>query len=153
MGKKKTLKGKDLMLWVAGKVVALSTSCKISLTTNTQDSATKDDGIWDAPEVGTQGWTATNDSVDTPDEATSTDQVFDTLFDLYVAAEPVEVTVGIPSNQNDTGVPEEGWTAPTKNCLKGKALITGLDRDGTKGNNGSISLSLTGVGALERVKA
>jgi hypothetical protein len=153
MGRKKTLKGKDLMLWVAGKVVALSTGCKLSLTVSTQDAATKDDGVWDSAEVGSMGWSATNDSVDTADAATSTDQVYDTLFDLYVAGEPVEITVGIPSNQNDTGVPEAGWKAPTTGCYKGKALITALDRDGTKGNNGSISLTLTGVGALSRVTA
>jgi hypothetical protein len=151
MGKKKSLKGRDLMLWIAGKVVALSTTCKLSLTADTQDSSCKDDGIWGNSEVGKRGWTATNDSIDTPDAATTYDQVFDTLFELYTSDEPVEVTVGVPTNQSDEGLPDAGWTAPTVNCYTGKALITALDREGSNGDNGKISLTLTGVGALKKV--
>ena len=68
MGKAKTLNGKDLMLWIDGKVIALSTSCKINLVANTTDSATKDDGFWDASEIGSMSWSATNESVDSADK-------------------------------------------------------------------------------------
>lgn len=151
MGKAKSLNGKDLMLWVDGKVIALSTSCKISLATNTVDSATKDDGTWDAPEVGNMNWSATNESVDSADASRTNDQVYDKLFELFVSGKLIDVTIGIPSNKNDEGVPEDGWTAPTTGAFyKGKAIMTALDRDGTKGQSGSVSVSLQGVGALTK---
>nr|DAE93796.1 MAG TPA: major tail protein [Caudoviricetes sp.] len=149
MGKAKTLNGKDLMLWIDGKVIALSTSCKINLVANTTDSATKDDGFWDASEIGSMSWSATNESVDSADKDRANDYVYDQLFDLFTAGQPVDITVGIPTNKDDKGVPEAGWTAPIKGTFySGKAQITALDRDGTKGNNASVSVSLTGYGAL-----
>lgn len=151
MAKAKSLNGKDLMLWIKGKVVALSTSCKISLAANTVDSATKDDGFWDAADVGNMSWSATNESVDAADKTRDKDYVYDQLFDLFVAGEPVDVTVGLPTNASNDGVPADGWTAPTKGMYQGKAIITALDRDATKGSNGTVSISLTGYGALKRV--
>lgn len=151
MGKAKSLNGKDLMLWIDTKVVALSTSCKINLVANTVDSATKDDGFWDAAEIGNMSWSATNESVDSADENRDNDLVYDELFDLFVAGEPLKVTVGLPTNANNDGVPEEGWTIPTKGMYEGKAHITALDRDATKGSNGSVSISLTGYGALKKI--
>lgn len=149
MGKAKTLNGKDLMLWIDGKVIALSTSCKINLVANTTDSATKDDGFWDASEIGSMSWSATNESVDSADKDRTNDYVYDQLFDLFIAGQPVDITVGIPTNKDDKGVPEAGWTAPTSGTFySGKAQITALDRDGTKGSNASVSVSLTGYGAL-----
>lgn len=149
MSKAKTLNGKDLMLWIDSKVIALSTSCKINLVANTTDSATKDDGFWDAAEIGSMGWSATNESVDSADKDRTNDYVYDKLFDLFVAGQPVDITVGIPTNKDDKGLPEAGWTAPTTGTFySGKAQITALDRDGTKGNNASVSVSLTGYGAL-----
>lgn len=153
MGKAKTLNGKDLMLWIGSKVVALSTSCKINLATSTTDSATKDDGLWDAPDIGNMNWSATNESVDSADKDRTNDYVYDELFDLFIAGKPVDITVGIPSNLSNEGVPDAGWTAPTVgNYYKGQALITALDRDSTKGSNGSVSVSLTGYGALIKEK-
>lgn len=143
------MNGKDLMLWIDGKVIALSTSCKINLVANTTDSATKDDGFWDASEIGSMSWSATNESVDSADKDRANDYVYDQLFDLFTAGQPVDITVGIPTNKDDKGVPESGWTAPIKGTFySGKAQITALDRDGTKGNNASVSISLTGYGAL-----
>jgi predicted secreted protein len=147
--KKKVLRGKDLMLWISAKVIALSTGCKLSLKVNTQDAASKDDGLWDAPEIGSQGWEATNDSLDTASDSDDIDMVYDKLFELFVAGEPIEVTMGIPSNKSDEGVPTAGWTAGTS-VYKGKALITALDREGKKGDNATISITLTGVGALKK---
>ena len=150
MAKAQSLNGKDLMLWIDGKVVALSTSCTLNLTAATQSSGTKDDGLWDANEIGNLSWNCSNESVDTADTNRSNDQVFDDLFDLYSAGKPIAITVGIPSNKNNTGVPEAGWLAPAAGTYVGQALITSLSRTGAKGSNGSVSVSLQGYGALTR---
>lgn len=150
MAKANVLNGKDLMLWIGGKVVALSTGCTINLSAETSDAATKDDGMWGAPEVSGMSWSASNESVDSADEDRTNDQVYAQLFDLFVAGEPVEITVGVPTNKNNTRLPEEGWIEPTQG-YSGKAIMTALDRTGNKGSNGSISVSLQGVGALEKL--
>jgi hypothetical protein len=72
---------------------------------------------------------------------------------MYLNDEPIEFSFGIASNADKKGVPEDGWKAPTSDYLKGKALITALDFDGTKGNKGAISISLKTYGAVELVEA
>jgi len=150
--KRKALKGHLLMLWIAGKVIALSKSCSINLAAIVGDSNTKDDGAWDGGEVVGFNWSATNQSVDSADEEVSNDYVFDELFDLMIAGEPVKITFGRPTNATDGGVPEAGWTEPTTSGYQGNALITALDRTGDKGSNASISINLQGVGELKKLK-
>lgn len=147
--KAKTLNGKDLMLWIGGKVIALSKSCSLNLTANTGDADTKDDGLWGANEITSLQWDMSNESVDSADADRSNDLVYDDLFDAMVAGEPVTVTFGKPVNAGDSGVPAAGWTAPTTGYT-GKALITSLGRTGAKGSNASVSVSLTGIGSLSR---
>lgn len=148
--KAKSLNGKDLMLWIAGKVIALSKSCNINLNANTGDADTKDDGLWGANEITSLAWDMSNESVDSADADRSNDLVYDDLFDAMVAGEPVVVTFGKPVNASDSGVPTAGWTAPTTGYT-GKALITSLGRSGAKGSNASVTVSLTGVGPLTRM--
>lgn len=153
MNKAKSINGHDLMLWLNTKVIALSKSCKVNLSATTVDSETKDDGTWDAKEIGSRGYSISNESVFSADKDRSNDLVYRDLYKMYVSDEPIDITFGIPSNKTDKGLPENGWAAPTGDFLKGKALITALDFDGTKGNKGSISISLQGFGSLELVEA
>lgn len=151
MAKAKSLSGKDLMLWIGGKVVALSKSCDLQLSLSTIDSSTKDDGNWDSPSAGNMSWSVNNESVDSADSNRTNDVVFDDLFDLYVAGEPVEVTFGVATNKSDDGLPTAGWNAPTAGGYKGSALITNLSRSANKGDNASVTVSLQGVGKLEKI--
>lgn len=153
MSKAKSVNGHDLMLWIGGKVVALSKSCKLNLTASTVDSETKDDGEWTAKEIASRGGTMSNESVYSADKDRTSDLVGKDLFKLYIKNEPVEFSFGIAKNANTKGLPENGWEAPTSDYLKGKALITGLDFDGTKGNKGAITISLETYGAVELVEA
>ena len=123
MGKAKSLNGKDLMLWISDKVVALSTSCKINLVANTVDSATKDDGFWDAAEIGNMSWSATNESVDSADENRDNDLVYDELFDLFVAGEPLKITVGLPTNANNDGGLKKAGQSPQKVCMRERLIL------------------------------
>ena len=152
MNKAKTMNGRELMLWIGGKVVALSKSCKINLTASTVDSETKDDGDWDAKEIGSRGWTATNESVHSADKTRSIDLVYRDLYKLYISNDPVTITVGTPVNNASEGLPQDGWTQPTSDYLQGKAIITALDLDATKGSKASVSISLEGYGPLTLVE-
>ena len=153
MSKAKSVNGHDLMLWLGGKVIALSKSCKMSLRASTVDSETKDDGNFDAKEIASRGGTISNDSVYSADKNRTTDLVFKDLFKLFMADEPIEYSFGIASNKSNEGLPEDGWKAPTSDYLKGKALITSLDFDASKGSKAGISISLDTHGKIELVEA
>lgn len=153
MSKAKSVNGHDLMLWLNGKVIALSKSCKVNFSASTVDSETKDDGTWDAKEIGSRTYTISNESVYSADKDRSNDLVYRDLYKMYLSDDPIDITFGIAANKSDKGVPEEGWEEPTGDYLKGKAQITALDFDGTKGNKGAISISLQGFGMMELVES
>ena len=153
MSKAKSVNGHDLMLWLGGKVIALSKSCKLNMTATTVDSETKDDGDWTAKEIASRGGTMSNESVYSADKKRSNDLVYRDLYKMYLNDEPIEFSFGIASNADKKGVPEDGWKAPTSDYLKGKALITAIDFDATKGSKGAISISLETYGAVDLVEA
>ena len=152
MSKAKSVNGHDLMLWLGGKVIALSKSCKMSMTATTVDSETKDDGDWSAKEIASRGGTISNASVYSADKNRSNDLVYRDLYKMYLNDEPIEFSFGIAANASKKGVPEDGWEAPTSDYLKGKSLITGLDFDASKGSKGAISISLDTYGAVELIE-
>ena len=153
MSKAKSVNGHDLMLWIGGKVIALSKTCKLNLTASTVDSETKDDGSWTAKEIASRGGTMSNESVYSADKNRTSDLVGKDLYKMFINDEPIEFSFGIAKNANKDGLPENGWEAPTSDYLKGKALITGLDYDGTKGNKAAITISLETYGKVELVEA
>lgn len=51
MAKAKQVLGKDLMLFVGGKAIALATSCKIGMSAETIDTQSKDSGIWNEKDI------------------------------------------------------------------------------------------------------
>ena len=151
MAKATALKGRSLMVFISNGTslipVALSTNCTISLNTETSDSKTKDDGVWSAQEISGLTWAISNESLHTVDTRTI-DWTFDALFAKYTAAEPVNICFGVPSNDTTEGLPEAGWTSP--GTYTGKALITSLELSGSVGDNATVTVSMTGVGELEK---
>lgn len=155
MAKRKALKGKDLMIFVDSKAIALATSHTLTLNAETSDTASKDSGMWDDAEVTKLSWEASSESIGAADEGTSVDISYETLLDKCMAGEKVPVICGIPTNATNDGVPTEGWTAPTESpkqaYYKGEALITSVTLTGANGENSQISANFKGVGKLEKV--
>jgi hypothetical protein len=75
---------------------------------------------------------------------------YDVLYDLMMANEPVDLVMGVPTNITNDGVPEAGWTAPTKGYT-GKALITSLERTDSNGSNSTMTATFRGVGKLSKL--
>ena len=142
--KKRPLKGKNLMLFVGGKALALATSCGIDLTANTEDAASKDSGGWDDPEITGWAWAASSDNLCSADEADSVDVTYESLVDLWMAGEPVDLKFGIAKNASDVEVPaaSKGYT--------GKAVIDSVKITAANKQNATITVSLKGKGALEK---
>lgn len=147
MAKAKVLNGKDFMVFVNDEATALATSHKLTLNAETSDAASKDDGMWDESIVTKMSWEASTEALVSADANVNS---YDTLYDLFIAGQPVKLICGIPGNLTNDGVPTEGWQAPSTKYYTGQALITSLDRSDAKGSNSSMTVSFKGVGKLEK---
>lgn len=150
MAKAKAVKGKDLMLFVGGKAIALAKTFTLNLSQETLDASSKDDGEWEANDiVDSKSYDISSDAVYSADEAVSASVTYDTLFDKFVAGEPVPFTCGVAANAA-AQYPEAGWTAPTKG-YSGKMMINSLSLNGNKGEAASFSVGARGVGPMTKI--
>lgn len=140
----KQVLGKDLMLFINGKAIALATSCKLGVSAESIDTQSKDSGVWNEKAVKKIGWNCSSENVFSADADING---YDALFALMIAAEPVDIAFGIPSNK-DTEFPEGGWSLPVK-PYTGKAIITSLEANGSDGDKATFSISMDGTGALK----
>lgn len=147
MAKANVVAGKDLMIFVDGKATALATSHRLSITADTSEAASKDDGAWGSSTVTKMRWEGSTEALVSMDASAES---FDKMFDAMMARQPVTIVSGRPDNATDDGVPEEGWIAPTTNYYQGDALITSLERNDPNGDNSTMTVTFTGVGKLER---
>lgn len=147
MAKANVVAGKDLMIFVDGKATALATNHRLSITADTSEAASKDDGAWGSSTVTKMRWEGSTEALVSMDASAES---FDAMFDAMLARKPVVIVSGRPANASDDGVPEGGWTAPTTNYYQGEALITSLERNDPNGDNSTMTVTFTGVGKLER---
>ena len=150
MGKANVVPGRELMFFINGKAISCATSHSLSISAETTDAASQDDGKWKKTKVTKFDWTGKCDSLVSMDADANS---YDAMFDAMIAGEPVEMVSGRPSNISDDGVPEGGWLAPTTNYYKGEALITSLERNDPDNENSTMSVTFDGSGKLERTKA
>lgn len=143
MSRAKQVLGKDLMLFVGGKAIALATSCKIGISAETIDTQSKDSGIWNEKDIKKLGWNCSSENCFSADLDING---YDALFAMMVAAQPIDVAFGIPVNKS-TEMPESGWRLPVS-PYKGKALITSLELNAPDGDKATFSVSMDGTGAL-----
>lgn len=147
MAKAKVVAGKDLMIFVDGKATALATNHRLSITADTSEAASKDDGAWGSSTVTKMRWEGSTEALVSMDAGAES---FDKMFDAMMARNTVKIVSGKPVNASDDGVPEEGWTEPTTDYYTGDALITSLERNDPNGDNSTMTVTFTGVGRLER---
>lgn len=143
MSRAKQVLGKDLMLFVGGKAIALATSCKIGISAETIDTQSKDSGIWNEKDIKKLGWNCSSENCFSADLDING---YDALFAMMVAAQPINVAFGIPVNKS-TEMPESGWKLPAS-PYKGKALITSLELNAPDGDKATFSVSMDGTGEL-----
>lgn len=168
MDAKKIIKGDDLMLFVkvnnTYKSIAYATSHTLTLTAETQDINSKDHGLYGATSVNKISWEIQSENLFTVED-------YDTLFDLMIAREPIDVVFG-KKNEADTVIVADGdaanytpkaYTAASgtegqpgyvpayTHRKEGKAIITSLTENTPSGDNATFSVTLAGVGAIKRI--
>ena len=151
------IKGGDLMLFVGGKSIAYATSHSLSISADTKETSSKDSGgKWQTSEVGVLSWTCSSENLC----GNSTAGIgFDELFAYMVARKPITgvfALEGDSTNLEDNkldSVPTAGWKPKANDGYTGQMIITNLEKNAPNGENATIKVDFTGVGALTKVAA
>lgn len=136
--------GKDFMLFVGGKALALATSCKLSISAETIDTQSKDSGIWTEKDIKKLSWNGSSENLFSADDKVSG---YDVLLDLMLKRKPIEAKFGIPANADSDEVPSSGWTLPAAS-YSGNVLITNLELNAPDGDKATFSATFEGTGKL-----
>lgn len=149
MSKAKAVLGKDLMLFVKGKALALATSCKLTLSAETIDTQSKDSGIWTEKDIKKLSWNGSSENAFSAGEDING---YDVLLDLFLKRQPVDIVFGVAGNADADEVPDAGWMLPAGTKYTGKALITNLELNAPDGDKATFSVTFDGTGKLDAVK-
>lgn len=136
--------GKDFMLFVGGKALALATSCKLSISAETIDTQSKDSGIWTEKDIKKLSWNGSSENLFSADDKVNG---YDVLLDLMLKRKPIEAKFGIPANADSDEVPSFGWTLPAAS-YSGNVLITNLELNAPDGDKATFSATFEGTGKL-----
>lgn len=144
------IKGRDLMLFNNDKSIAYATNHTISITANTADVSSKDHGVYGGTEVVSFSWEIQSENL-------YTEAAYNELFDAMIAgASGTKLTVkfGLKSESGDGTVVDgdhPNWTPKESGYYTGECYITSLQANAANGENATFSVTLQGVGKLERV--
>lgn len=145
------IKGKSLMIRIAGRTIALATSCQLSMTANIDETKTKDDAVGPAGEFESLSWTMSSDNiVGVNEELTTIQYTHLELARIMHSGEKVVVEFS-PVADYEGAVPSGDWTAGNTLAVgtySGKALIDNLSLTAPGEGDATLSVNFRGVGPL-----
>ena len=140
----KIIKGDELMLFNDEKSIAYATSHTLTINGNTIDISSKDHGFWGASEIGNITWEITSENL-------FTDKHYTLLFDAMINKTQLTVAFGFASDWDVNGLTGNNTQYDldkTSNYYSGKVYVTSLTANANTGENATMSITLTGCGAL-----
>lgn len=143
------VRGSDLMLFdgTTSKAFAFATNHTLELSGDVMETSSKDSGKWKSNQITKLSWTVTSENLYSEED-------YDSLVTKMITRNEFEVIFAIAGNANDdTGVPEGGWTPKANSGYKGKAVITSISVSAQDGQNATYSVNLQGTGALTKIEA
>ena len=123
-------KGNDIKVSVGSTLIGGQQNCSINRETETSDTTTKDSGVWSEAEAIGLSW-----SVDLDGLVVVGDEGLEALETAWENLQQVDVKYGTSSNYKS-----------------GKAIITSLSSNSSNKEKTTYSVSLHGVGALEKTR-
>ena len=145
------INGGDLMLFLGGTSIAFSTSHKLSISAETVETSSKDNGgKWVAKAVRKLSWNMSTENLYSLEGAGKT---YDDLFTMMTGRTEIDAIFTVEKDYATKAdkVPETGWTPMTTGQYKGKVVITSLELNAPNGDNATFTASFEGVGALTKV--
>lgn len=157
------IRGVDLMLFVDGKSIASATNHTLTISSDTEDINTKDTGfgLWTTTQIKSMSWTVSSENLIstfyTDDTKTNDKYTYTKLFDMMVARKPLDITFAVRAGADlDYTYRDEQTTAMTPmegDGFVGQALITNITYNAQVGDNASMTIELSGCGALKKKTA
>lgn len=130
------IEGKDLMVFVGGEAVALSTSCTLSVSADAEEVAWRGDGRWRRYRPGRMGWELTAEGL-LP------------VGDGLLPSVGEEVSVAFYSvPPHPAGEPAGGFMPDGRLGRWGYAIVTEYSEAGETGSYSTRSVKFTGSGEL-----
>lgn len=145
------INGGDLMLFLGGTSIAFSTSHKLSISAETVETSSKDNGgKWVAKAVRKLSWNMSTENLYSLDGAGKT---YDDLFTMMTGRTEIDAIFTVEKDYATKAdeVPAGGWIPMTTGQYKGKVVITSLELNAPNGDNATFTASFEGVGALTKV--
>ena len=142
------VKGDEMQLFINGATIGYCTAHSFSRSAETQDIASKDHGLFPATEVTRISWSVQAD-------AYYTDADYDMLVQAMDSTTPITILFAHVSNYDTKGLAGVGegtvsyWAGGAG--YKGKVIVANLDGTFNNGENASFSMTLNGVGSLDKV--
>ena len=141
--------GEELQLFLDGKSIAKAKTHTLTITSDTIDVSSKDDGFYGASIPGKINWEISAENI-------YTEKAFDELYAKAQARQVFDVVFGRVANYNAEGLGEnENWSPDSvkHTTYTGKVTLTNMTLNANNGEVTSFSATLKGVGALKQVKA
>ena len=145
------INGGDLMLFLGGTSIAFSTSHKLSISAETVETSSKDNGgKWVAKAVRKLSWNMSTENLYSLEGAGKT---YDDLFTMMTGRTEIDAIFTVEKDYATKAdeVPEAGWVPMTTGQYKGKVVITSLELNAPNGDNATFTASFEGVGAVTKV--
>ena len=145
------INGGDLMLFLGGTSIAFSTSHKLSISAETVETSSKDNGgKWVAKAVRKLSWNMSTENLYSLEGAVKTYYDLVTMMTGRTEIDAIFTVEKDYATKADK-VPEAGWVPMTTGQYKGKVVITSLELNAPNGDNATFTASFEGVGALTKV--
>lgn len=138
--------GEELQLFLDGKSIAKAKNHTLTITSDTIDVATKDDGFYGASIPGKINWEISAENI-------YTEKAFDELYAKAQARTVFEVVFARVNNYDAEGLGDKANWDPDKTAhtyYTGKVTLTNLALTANNGEVSSFSATLKGVGALKQ---
>lgn len=139
------IKGDELQLFLGSSAPKFATAHSVTITGNTLDRNTKDDGFWGSSSIGKITWELTA-------ECLYTDGDYDAMFDMMIRREKFMLRFARVKNYDANGLVAVGghvnaWQPDVKG-KQGYATITSITANANTGENATYSVTFTGAGPL-----
>ena len=132
--------------------IAYATNHTFTTSASTVSVASKDDadvasgaGKWDAQDLDMFSWSISAENLFAYE---GNGMTCDKVMELYLSGALLEVKFGL-AQTSTTGAPTEGWAQESQKMLSGTAYITSLDINASNDGRATMSISLTGKGAVK----
>lgn len=141
--------GEELQLFLDGKSIAKAKNHTLTITSDTIDVASKDDGFYGASIPGKINWEISAENI-------YTETAFDELYLKAQERTVFEVVFARVQSYDSEGLGDKANWEPDKTThtyYTGKVTLTNLTLNANNGEVSSFSATLKGVGALKQAKA